>query len=103
MSRSLAERQAFAVARAKERSAAERAALVAEVDAMVAAVGWRQARPVVADVLPVAVIWGPRGRWRRSLRKRTGRRLLAELAALPTQGRLRLVPVTELRHREEAS
>jgi hypothetical protein len=52
---------------------------VAEVDAVVAAVGCRRARPVVAAVLPGVVLHGPRGRWRRSLRERSCRRLLAEL------------------------
>jgi hypothetical protein len=102
MTRPPAERQAFAIARAKERSAAEHAALVAEVDAAVATVGWRLARPVVAAVLPGVVLCGPRGRWRRSLRKRSGRRLLAGLAALPIQGRLALAPVTERGRRVRA-
>ena len=95
MNRSLAERQRFAIHRAKERSAVERAALVAQVDAAVAAVGWHRARPQVAAVLPGVPLSGPRGRWRRLLRKASGRRLLAELAALPVQGRLALRPPSQ--------
>lgn len=60
-------------------------------------------RVLVAAVLPGVVLHRPRERWRRSLRKRTGRRLLDELAALPTQGQLALNPVTEPRRCEEAS
>jgi len=65
---------------------------VAQVDAAVAAVGWHQARSQVAAVLPGVPLSGPRGRWPHLLRKRSGRRILAELAALPVQGRLPLVP-----------
>ena len=87
--RSAAQRRAIAHARAER---AERlGALVADVDAAVAAVGWCQARPCVVAVLgPHVPISGPRGRWRRLLRVRSGRRLLAMLDELPAQGRLAL-------------
>lgn len=85
--RSTAQRRAIAHARAER---AERlAAMVAEVDTAVAAVGWHRARPCVVAVLgPHVPITGPRGRWRRLLRLRSGRRLLALLDQLPAQGRL---------------
>ncbi|MDA8380333.1 MAG: hypothetical protein M0020_05825 [Actinomycetota bacterium] len=84
------ERRAYAIARARAESRAIRAALVAEVDHAVAAVGWHQARPIVAAMLPKAPLSGPRGRWRGLLDKRSTARLLGALAALPAQGRFAL-------------
>ena len=84
------ERRAYAIARARAESRATRAQIVAEVDRAVAAVGWRQARPVVAVMLPGAPLSGPRGRWRGLLRKRSAAKLLGALAALPAQRRLAL-------------
>ncbi len=88
--RTASERRAYAIARARAERRATRAHIVAEVDRAVAAVGWRQARPVVAVMLPGAPISGPRGRWRGRLRKRNAAKLLDGLAALPAQSRLAL-------------
>lgn len=84
------ERQQYAIARSRERRAAEMSSLVAEIDRLVAAVGWRQARPLVEDVMAPVRVTGSRGRWRQRIGKRTGRRLLEALCALPAQGRLAL-------------
>ena len=85
-----AERRAYAITRARAERRAIRAALVVEIDRAVAAVGWHQARPIVAAVLPGAPLSSPRGRWRGLLGKRRAARLLAALATLPAQGRLAL-------------
>ena len=85
-----AERRAYAIARARAERRAIRAALVAEVDLVVAAVGWHQARLIVAAMFPGAPLSSPRGRWRGLLGKRIAERLLAALATLPAQGRLAL-------------
>ena len=78
--------QRRAIARSRQERAARRAELVAAVDQAIGEAGWQQARPLVVAVLGSTVpISGPRGRWRRLLRARTGRRLLDQLAALPAQ------------------
>ena len=83
--------QARAIAHARREQAATRAALVAEVDAAIALVGWDQARPHVVAVLGASVpLSGPRGRWRGLLRVRTTRHLLDLLDQLPAQPRLPL-------------
>ena len=83
-------RQQQAIAHTRREQAAQRAELIAQVDAAVAEVGWSAARPVVVSVLgPGVPVSGARGRWRHLLRKRNGGRLLADLAALPVQERLR--------------
>ncbi len=85
------ERRRYAIVKSAERRATALAPLRAEVERAVCEVGWRQARPVVEAVLgPGVRVCGPRGRWRSRVGKRTGARLLAELAALPVQGRLPL-------------
>ena len=83
--------QSRAIAHARREQAATRAALVAEVDAAIALVGWDQARPHVVAVLGASVpLSGPRGRWRGLLRVRTTRRLLDQLDQLPAQPHLPL-------------
>jgi hypothetical protein len=87
--RTLAERRAVAIARARERRDRELVPLRAEVAEAIAAVGWRRARPVVASVLgPRWHVGGPRGTWWEHVGKRSGARILARLRALPVQGRL---------------
>lgn len=86
------ERRAHAIARSRERRAAELAPLRAEVARRVEEVGWRQARPVVEAVMAPLRVTGPRGAWRHRVGKRTGARLLAGLRALPVQERLTLPP-----------
>jgi len=76
---------------ARREQAARRAALVAEVDAAIALVGWGQTRPHVVAVLGASVpLSGPRGRWRGVLRVRTTRRLLMLLDQLSAQPHLPL-------------
>ena len=83
--------QSRAIAHARREQAATRAALVAEVDAAIALVGWDQARPHVRAILGATVpVSGPRGRWRGLLRVRSARRLLALLDQLPAQQHLPL-------------
>ena len=83
--------QARAIAHARREHAATRAALVAEVDAAIALVGWDQARPHVRAILGATVpVSGPRGRWRGLLRVRSARRLLMLLDQLPAQPHLPL-------------
>jgi hypothetical protein len=82
-------RQRAAIAHARQERAVAQAALVAEVDAAIAAVGWHQARPLVVSVLGEHVpVSGPHGRWRHLLRKRNGAQLLGLLDQLPAQGAL---------------
>lgn len=90
-----AERRVYAIARSRERRAAELAPIVAEIDRLVAEVGWRRARPVVeAAIGPLVRVTGPRGAWRHRVGKRTGARIVAGLVALPVQERFDLVHVT---------
>jgi hypothetical protein len=84
-------RRAAAIARSKRQRAAELAPLVAEVEALVAAVGWHQAAPVVVEIMSPVRVTGPRGAWRHRVGKRTGRRLVAALSPLPAQDHLPLV------------
>ena len=57
------EYQRYAIGKARERRAAELAPLLAEVDRLVAEVGWEQARPVVCDALgPHVLLSRPAGR-----------------------------------------
>jgi len=58
--RSAAQRRA--IAQARERREAERAALVAEIDRVVRVIGWSRARPVIADMLAPCPVVGPRSR-----------------------------------------
>jgi hypothetical protein len=91
VTRTLAERRRVAIARARARREQELAPLRAEVARAVAAVGWRRAKPVIAQVLgPRWHVGGPRGPWWDHVGRRSGARILAELAALPAQGRLPL-------------
>ena len=84
------ERQRYAIGKARERRAVERAPIRAEVDRLVADVGWRQARPVVAAVMAPVRVTGPRGVWRHRVGKRAGARLVDGLGVLPAQGCLPL-------------
>ncbi len=77
------DRRRYAIARGRERRAAELAPVLAEV-------GWRQARPVVAAVMTPIRVTGPRGVWCRRVGKRAGARLVAALSALPAPERLPL-------------
>jgi hypothetical protein len=83
-------RRQRAIARSRERRAADLAPLRAEVDRLVSEVGWERARPIVEAVMAPVRVSGPRGVWRSRVGKRTGRRILAELAALPVQERFAL-------------
>jgi hypothetical protein len=76
-----------AIARSRARREHELAPLRAEVERLVSAVGWSRARPIVEAVMAPVRVSGPRGVWRSRVGKRTGRRILAELAALPIQER----------------
>jgi hypothetical protein len=83
----------YAIAKTKERRDAELAPLRAEVAAAIAEVGWTRARPVVETVLgPGVRVSGPSSRaaWWHKVGKRSGARILAELAALPVQQRFAL-------------
>ena len=84
------ERRRFAIAEARERRERELAPLRAEVDRLVAEVGWRQARPIVVEIMAPLRVTGPRGAWRSRVGKRAAARILAELGALPVQERLAL-------------
>ncbi|MHB1554587.1 MAG: hypothetical protein ACYCSX_10780 [Acidimicrobiales bacterium] len=84
------ERRARVIAHARETRAAELAPLRSEVDRLVSAVGWQRARPIVEEIMAPLRVTGPRGVWRSRVGKRTGRRILAELAALPVQERFAL-------------
>ena len=86
--RTLLERRSYAIARGRERRADELAPTLAEVDRLVAEVGWRRARPVVEAAMAPVRVSGPRGRWRHRVGKRSGGRIVAGLAALPVQERL---------------
>lgn len=88
------QRQRYAIARSRERRAAEMAPLLAKVDRLIGEAGWRQAAAVVEVVMAPVRVTGPRGVWRRRVGKRTGTRLLAALSALPAQQRLPLVQVS---------
>jgi hypothetical protein len=88
------ERRAHAIARSRERRAAELAPLRAEVARRVSEVGWERARPVVEAAMAPVRVSGPRVVWRQRVGRRTRTRVLAALGALPVQGRLCL-PVTE--------
>lgn len=69
--------------------------LLAEVERLVVEVGWHQARPVVEAVRgPLVKVTTARSAWRRRVGKRSGGRLLADLAALSAQQRLPLAPVS---------
>ena len=96
------QRRAHAIARSRERRAAELAPLRAEVDRLVEEVGWRQARPVVEAVMAPLRVTGPRGAWRHRMGKRSGARLRADLAVLPVQGRLDLGNSTHVRRRVQS-
>ena len=85
------ERRRRAIARSRDRRAAELAPLLAEVDRLVAEVGWSRARPVVREVLgPHVLVSRPTGRWRAKVGKRAGARIVAALTTLPVQERLPL-------------
>ena len=81
------ERRRYAIKKAGERRAEELAPLVAEVDALVAEVGWSRARPAVEEAMAPVRVTGPRGAWRRRVGKRNGARLLAGLSGIPTPRR----------------
>jgi hypothetical protein len=83
-----AQRQRHAIVKARARREHELAPLRAEVGRLVAEVGWERARPIVEAVMAPVRVSGPRGVWRSRVGKRTGRRILAELAALPVQEHL---------------
>ena len=83
------ERRSYAIARSRERRAAELAPLLAEIDRLVSEVGWSRARPVVREVLGSHVLVSrPAGKWRAKVGKRAGARIVAALSALPIQERL---------------
>jgi hypothetical protein len=93
VTRTLAERQRLAIARARARRDRDLAPLRAEVAATIAAVGWTRAKPVIAQVIgPRWHVGGPRGPWWEHVGQRSGARILAGLRALPVQGRLDLRP-----------
>ncbi|MDA8310236.1 MAG: hypothetical protein M0Z46_06420 [Actinomycetota bacterium] len=79
------ERRRYAIRKAGERRAEELAPVLAEVDRLVAEVGWATARPVVEAVMAPVRVTGPRGVWRHRVGKQTGGRLLAALGTLPVQ------------------
>ena len=86
-----AQRQRYAIVKATERRAAELAPLLAEVDRLVAEIGWSRARPVVREVLgPLVKVTGPRGAWRHRVGKRVCARIVAALSDLPAQERFTL-------------
>ena len=95
------ERRQRAIAGSRERREHELAPLRAEIDRLVSAVGWERARPVVEEIMASVRVSGPRGVWRSRVGKRTGARLLAELGALPVQGRLPLSQPARSVTREE--
>jgi hypothetical protein len=70
---------------AQQKRAAQLAPLHAEIGAAIERLGWRRARPIVADVIGHAT-GGCHGSWRRKVGKRNGARLLARLQAEPVQG-----------------
>ena len=83
------ERRSYAIARSRERRAAELAPLLAGIDRLVSEVGWSRARPVVREVLgPHVLVSRPAGRWRAKVGKRAGARIVAAVTALPVQERL---------------
>jgi hypothetical protein len=85
------ERRRYAIARSRERRAAELAPRLAEVDRLVSEVGWSRARPVVREVLgPHVLVSRPAGRWRAKVGKRAGARIVAAVSALPAQQTLPL-------------
>jgi len=63
VSRTHAERRAFAIAQARERMRVELAPLRAEVAAAIAGVRWRRAKPVVVAVLAPVPVRGRNGAW----------------------------------------
>ena len=84
------ERRSYAIARSRDRRAAELAPLLAEVDRLVSEVGWSRARPVVEAAMAPVRVTGPRGVWRSRVGKRAGARIVAALSVLPVQERLAL-------------
>ena len=84
------------IARARDTRAADLSPLRAEVMALVAAVGWDRARPIVVEVMSPVKVSGPSGVWRSRIGKRTGARLVTALSVLPVQERLPL-PISERR------
>ncbi len=91
MTPTAAERRRAAIAHARARRDHDLAPLRAEVRAAIEAVGWPRAKPLVAQALaPRWHVGGPRGPWWGPVGKRAGARILADLGALPAQGRLAL-------------
>ena len=90
-----AQRQRYAIVKGAERREHELAPLRAEIDRLVAEVGWRRARPVVEAAMAPIRVTGPRGVWRSRVGRRSGGRILAGLARIPTQGRLPLVAASQ--------
>lgn len=84
------DRRHHAIAKARERRAAELAPVLAEIDRAVRSVGWAAARPVVVNAMSPVRVTAPRGVWRQRIGKRAGRRILAGLAGLPVQQRFPL-------------
>ena len=75
-----------AIVAARARRAAELAPLRAEVARAIDRVGWRRARPVVAQVLGVRPN-GLRGGWWAKVGKRSGARLLVALSLVEPEPR----------------
>lgn len=96
MSRSLAERQAYAIARAREERRVELAPLRQEVANAIAVLGWRRAGPVVRAVMAPVPVSGLHGGWWSVVGKRNGARLLEALAGVsepPRQRRFAFEPL----------
>jgi hypothetical protein len=84
--------QRRAIARSREARRIKLAPLHAEIEAAIADVGWRRARPVIQSVLEPLHVAGRRGRWWERVGVRAGSRILAELREMPCQGRLPFGP-----------